>query len=56
MLGSRTSPYLQEQLALFSTLTIFGQVLELVEHLLDLRANQRQVYRQCQRIADALDE
>ncbi|GAA4013918.1 hypothetical protein GCM10022408_28820 [Hymenobacter fastidiosus] len=56
MLGSRTSPYLQEKLALLSTLTVFGQVPELVEQLLGLRVNQSQVYRQCQRIADGLDE
>ncbi|AWM31993.1 hypothetical protein [Hymenobacter nivis] len=56
MLGSRTSPYLQEKLALLSTLTVFGQVPGLVEQLLGLRVNQSQVYRQCQRIADALDE
>ncbi|GAA3998174.1 hypothetical protein GCM10022408_06170 [Hymenobacter fastidiosus] len=56
MLGSRTSPYLQEKLALLSTLTVFGQVPELVEQLLGRRVNQSQAYRQCQRIADALDE
>lgn len=54
-MGSRTSPYLQEKLALLGSLTVFNQVSELLEKLLGINANQSQTYRVCQTLSMALD-
>lgn len=54
-MGSRTSPYLQEKLALLGSLTVFNQVPELLEKLLGIQANQSQTYRVCQTLSMALD-
>lgn len=54
-MGSRTSPYLQEKLALLGSLTVFNQVPELLEKLLGIKANQSQTYRVCQSLSMALD-
>lgn len=55
-MGSRTSPYLQEKIALLGSLTVFNQVPELLENLLGIQANQSQTYRVCQTLSLALDE
>lgn len=55
-MASRTSPYLQEKLALLGSLTVFNQVPELLEKLLGIKANQSQTYRVCQSLSMALDE
>ena len=54
-MGSRTSPYLQEKLALLGSLTVFNQVPELLQKLLGINANQSQTYRVCQTLSRALD-
>lgn len=55
MLGTRTSPYLQEKLALLGCEQVFGRVPELVESLLGIDVNQAQTYRVCQAISLAID-
>jgi len=53
-MGCRTSPYLQEKLALLGSLTVYQQVPVLVKNLLNLVVNQAQVYRVCQKLGQAL--
>ena len=53
-MGCRTSPYLQEKLALLGTLTVYQQVPVLVKSLLGVVTNSSQTYRVCQTLGDAL--
>lgn len=53
-MGCRTTPYLQEKLALLSALTVYQQVPVLVKNLLNLVVNQAQAYRVCQELGQAL--
>ena len=53
-MGCRTTPYLQEKLALLGSLTVYQQVPVLVKNLLNLVVNQAQVYRICQQLGQAL--
>ena len=55
MLGSRTSPYLQEKLALLGCEHVFAPVPVLVQSLLGIDVNQAQTYRVCQAISLAID-
>ena len=55
LFGSRTSPYLQEKLALLGCEQVFARVPELVETLLGISVNQAQTYRVCQAISQAID-
>lgn len=55
-MGSRTSPYLQEKLALLGCEQVFARVPELVQSLLGIEVNQAQTYRVCQAISGAIDE
>lgn len=53
-MGCRTTPYLQEKLALLGTLTVYQQVPLVVKSLLTVVVNQAQVYRICQQLGQAL--
>lgn len=55
-MGTRTSPYLQEKLALLGCEQVFARVPELVQSLLGIEVNQAQTYRVCQAISLAIDE
>jgi len=48
LLGSRTSPYLQEKLTLLGCENVFKAVPKVVESLLGIEVNETQVYRICQ--------
>jgi len=53
-MGCRTTPYLQDKVALLCSLTVYQQVPVLVKNLLNLVVNQAQVYRICQQLGKAL--
>lgn len=56
VLGQRTSPFLQEKLSLLGCVEVFGEVPQRISSLLGIEVNQSQVYRTCQRVAEALDD
>lgn len=51
VLGSRTSPYLQEKLVLLGCENVFNSVPKVVESLLGIEINESQVYRVCQAVS-----
>lgn len=55
-LGSRTSPYLQEKLALLGTTHIFHEVPTLIESLLGISVSESQVYRTLQTVSEAIED
>lgn len=55
MLGSRTSPLLQEKLALLGCEQVFNAVPEIVESLLGISVNESQVYRITQAVGEAIE-
>ena len=55
-MGTRTSPYLQEKLALLGCKQVFARVPELVQSLPGIDVSQAQKYRLCQAISLAIDE
>jgi hypothetical protein len=56
VLGSRTSPYLQEKLVLLGCDHVYREVPELVSSLLGITACESQVYRSCQAVSGSIDE
>ena len=54
VLGSRTNPYLQENLVLLTGEYVYAQVPPLVESLLDIRVSTTQAYGRTQVAAQAL--
>ena len=55
-LGTRTSPYLQEKLALLGTNQIFAEVPKLVDSLLGIKVSQSQVYRVVQAVSQEMED
>lgn len=55
-MGSRTSPYLQEKLALLGCENIFNAVPKVVKSLLGIEVNETQVYRTCQAVSLELSD
>lgn len=56
MLGNRSSPFLQEKLALLGCCEVFRGVPKLVESLLGIRVSESQTYRVCCAASEALSE
>lgn len=56
VLGQRTSPFLQEKLAVLGSEEVFGRVPERVALLLGITVSESQVYRTCQNLAEKLPE
>lgn len=56
VLGSRTSPLLQEKLALLGIENVFKGVPAIVESLLGIAVNESQVYRITQAVGEAVDK
>ena len=56
VLGSRTSPYLQEKLVLLGCQNVFNSVPKVVESLLGITVNESQVYRICQAVSNQIND
>ena len=56
VLGSRTSPYLQEKLVLLGCQNVFNSVPKVVESILGIPVNESQVYRICQSVSNQIDD
>ena len=56
MLGSRTSPYLQEKLVLLGCQHVYNSVPKVVESVLGIPVNESQVYRVCQAVSNQIDD
>jgi hypothetical protein len=55
-LGSRTSPYLQEKLALLGAYQVFSEVPKLIDSLLGISVSESQAYRCVQAMSEAIED
>jgi len=56
ILGSRTSPYLQEKIVLLGATQIFHEVPILIESLLGVNVSESHVYRTVQKVSEELED